>query len=95
MPNDKLVVKFNRIRLNRDSAQSADGITSDALGAGYIHDAKYDDKFSSEWKLDREAGFATLPKPSEHLKNYRVPLQSMLGCVAVSGRRPCARTLQD
>ena len=40
MPGDTLVVKFNRIRLNRDSAESGDRITSDALGAGYIHDAK-------------------------------------------------------
>lgn len=84
MPGDTLVVKFNRIRLNRDSAGSGDRITSDALGAGYIHDAKYDDNFSSEWKLDREGGVAMLAKPSEHLKNYRVKLQPMLGCVAVA-----------
>ena len=84
MPGDTLVVKFDRIRLNRDSAESGDRITSDALGAGYIHDAKYDDKFNSEWKLDRQAGSAMLAKPSEHLKNYRVPLQPMLGCVAVA-----------
>jgi len=84
MPGDTLVVKFNRIRLNRDSAESGDRITSDALGAGYIHDAKYDDKFSSEWKLDREGGTAMLAKPSEHLQNYRVKLQPMLGCVAVA-----------
>jgi amidase len=84
MPGDTLVVKFNRIRLNRDSAGSGDQITSDALGAGYIHDAKYDNDFSSEWKLDREAGTAMLAKPSEHLKNYRVKLQPMLGCVAVA-----------
>ena len=84
MPGDTLVVKFNRIRLNRDSAGSGDRLTSDVLGPGYIHDAKYDDKFSSEWRLDRENGVAMLAKPSEHLKNYRVKLQPMLGCVAVA-----------
>ncbi len=84
IPGDTLVVKFNRIRLNRDSAESGSRITSDALGAGYIHDAKYDDNFSSEWKLDREGGTAMLAKPSEHLKDYRVKLQPMLGCVAVA-----------
>jgi acetamidase/formamidase len=84
MPGDTLVVKFNRIRLNRDSAGSGDRITSDALGAGYIQSAKYDNKFDSEWKLDREAGVAMLAKPSEHLKDYRVKLQPMLGCVAVA-----------
>ncbi len=84
MPGDTLVVKFIRIRLNRDSAQSGDRITTDALGAGYIQNAKYDDKFDSEWKLDREGGTAMLAHPSEHLKNYRVKLQPMLGCVAVA-----------
>jgi amidase len=84
MPGDTLAVKFQRIRLNRDSAASGDRITSDALGAGYIRDAKYDDKFSSEWKLDRESGFAMLAKPTERLKNFRVKLRPMLGCVGVA-----------
>ncbi len=84
MPGDTLVVKLNRIRLNRDSAASGDRITTDALSAGYIRDAKYDDHFSSEWKLDQATGTAMLAKPSEHLKNYRVKLQPMLGCVAVA-----------
>ncbi len=84
MPGDTLVVKFNRIRLNRDSAGSGDRIVPDALNAGYFRDAKFDDKFDSEWKLDREQGFAMLAKPSEHLKNYRVKLAPMLGCVAVA-----------
>jgi acetamidase/formamidase len=84
MPGDVLSIKFNRIRLNRDTAMSGDRIVGDALGPAYIRDAKYDDHFSSDWKLDREGGFATLAKPSEHLKNYRVKLQPMLGCVAVA-----------
>ena len=84
MPGDTLVVKLNRIRLNRDSAESGDQIASNALDPNYVRDAKYDDHFSSEWKLDRAAGTAMLAHPSEHLKNYRVPLQPMLGCVAVA-----------
>lgn len=84
MPGDTLVVKFNRIRLNRDFAGSGDRIVYSALGSNYTRDAKYDDKFDSEWKLDRENGFATLAKPSERLKNFKVKLQPMLGCVAVA-----------
>src|SRR5262249_38259090 len=83
-PGDTLVVKFNRIRLNRDSAGSGDRIVPDALGPGYARNAKYDDNFSSNWSLDREGGYAMLAKPSEHLKNYRVKLAPMLGCVAVA-----------
>jgi acetamidase/formamidase len=84
MPGDTLVIKFNRIRLNRDSAGSGDRIVDSALNPGYVRDAKFDDKFDSEWKLDRENGFAMLTKPSEHLKNFKVKLQPMLGCVAVA-----------
>src|SRR5262245_12293547 len=56
MPGDTLAIKFHRIRLNRDSAGSGDRIVPSALQPGYVRNAKYDDKFSSEWKLDREAG---------------------------------------
>jgi amidase len=79
-----LVVKFNRIRLNRDTAQSGDRLTADALNPGYNRDAKYEAKFNSEWKLDRSAGFAMLSKPTDRLKNFRVKLQPMLGCVGVA-----------
>ena len=84
MPGDTLVVKFNRIRLNRDSAGSGNRITDSALAGGYIRDAKYNNAFQAEWKLDRENGVAMLAKPSEHLKNFRVKLQPMLGCVGVA-----------
>lgn len=83
MPGDTLVVKFKRIRLNRDSAGSGNRITSSALTANYARNAKYDDNFNSEWKLDRQAGYASLAKPTDRLKNFRVKLQPMLGCVAV------------
>jgi amidase len=84
MPGDTLMVKFNRIRLNRNSAESGDRVVPSALNPPYIRVAKYDDDFDSEWKLDRDNGFAMLAKPSEHLKNFRIKLQPMLGCVAVA-----------
>ncbi len=84
MPGDTLVVKLNRVRLNRDSAFSGNRLTNDVLAPGYITNAKYNDSFDSEWKLNRDEGFAMLAKPSEHLKNYRVKLAPMLGCVAVA-----------
>ena len=83
-PGDTIAVTFNRIRLNRDSAQSGDRIVPDALNAGYLINSKYDNKFDAEWKLDRTQGFAMLAKPSAHLKNFKVSLQPMLGCVAVA-----------
>ncbi len=84
MPGDTLSVKFNRIRLNRDSAGSGDRIVPTVLTAGYYRNAKYDHKFSAEWKLDRDNGYASLAKPTDKLKNFRVKLRPMMGCVAVA-----------
>jgi acetamidase/formamidase len=84
MPGDTLVVKLDRIRLNRDSAGSGNSILPAGLTHGYFRDAKLDSSFSSEWKLDRETGYGMLAKPTERLKNFRIRLNPMLGCVAVA-----------
>lgn len=84
MPGDTLSIKFLRIRLNRGSAGSGDRIVPTAVQAGYYRDAKFDDKFDSEWKLDREAALGSLAKPTERLKNFKVKLEPMLGCVGVA-----------
>jgi acetamidase/formamidase len=84
LPGDTLIIKLNRVRLNRDSAGSGDQIVSSALTADYVRNTKYEDKFDSTWVLDREKGEARLKQPSEHLKNYVVKLHPMLGCIAVA-----------
>jgi len=83
-PGDTLVVKLNRVRLNRDSAGSGNQIAHSALTSGYIQDTRYDEKFDSNWSLDLKNGIGRLKNPSEHLKNYTVKLQPMLGCIAVA-----------
>ena len=84
VPGDTLVVKFNRIRLSRDSAQSGRRVTSSALEAGYLAQQQNVPNFDSTWTLERQAGFAQLSKPTDKLKNYKVPLKPMLGCVGVA-----------
>ena len=84
VPGDTLSIKFSRIRLNRDSAGSGTQIVPSALSPGYFRDAKFDDKFSGEWKLDRTAGQGSLAKPTERLKNFKIQLKPMIGCVGVA-----------
>ena len=84
IPGDTLSVKFNRIRLNRNSANSGTQIVPFALSPEYYRDAKFGEKFSGEWKLDREKGQGSLAKPTERLKNFKVQLKPMLGCVGVA-----------
>jgi amidase len=84
LPGDTLVVRFERIRLNRDTAISSGSIAGTALNPYYMANLKKVEKYDSNWRLDREKGVAMLAKPTAKLKNYTVPLQPMLGCIAVA-----------
>jgi acetamidase/formamidase len=84
MPNDTLVVRLNRVRTNRDWAQSGSTIMRNALEPGTLGNLKWDEGFNSRWKLDAAGGVAVLEKPTDSLKNFLVPMQPMLGCVAVA-----------
>jgi hypothetical protein len=57
MPNDTLIVRLNRVRTNRDWAQSGSQIMRNALEPGTLGNLKWDQTFNSRWKLD-PAGFA-------------------------------------
>ena len=83
-PGDTLIVHFTRIRLNRDAAISSPLILDKALNPAYVSQRKRVSGYDSDWKLDRAAGFASLQKPTDAMKNYRVPLAPMLGCVGVA-----------
>ena len=84
MPNDTLVVRLNRVRTNRDWAGSGNSIMRNALEPGTLANLKWDPAFPSRWKLDAQKNIAFLEMPSEALKGFTVPLQPMLGCVAVA-----------
>jgi amidase len=83
MPGDMLVVHLTRLKLNRDWAVSDDAIVPRALDNGLAVKMK-DGGENVRWHLDLQRGVATPEKPSEHLKNYLVPLRPMLGCIATA-----------
>ena len=83
-PGDTLVVRFTRIRLNRDSAIHSDSIVGSAFDPYYLKDLKRVEKFDSDWRLDRERGVAMLKNPTEKLKNLSLKVAPMLGCVGVA-----------
>jgi acetamidase/formamidase len=84
MPGDTLVVRLNRVRLNRDWAQSGSRVVGRALEPGALAGLEWDDSFASRWRLDTARGVARLDKPTPALANLTIPLQPMLGCVAVA-----------
>jgi amidase len=82
-PGDTLVVHINRLRLNRDSADSDDAMVKSALNSNLAVKMKDNGK-SISWRLDRDNGTASPQNPSEHLVHYTVPLRPMLGCIAAA-----------
>jgi len=84
MPGDALVIKLTRVRLNRASAQSGDSVIGSALDAYYFRDQKKIEHFDSEWKLDLDTQTGILKNPTDRLKNYKVSLHPMIGCIGVA-----------
>jgi len=84
LPGDTLVVKLDKVRLNRDTARQGNRINPRAVTPAYATAAEYSPDFNSEWKLDREKNIATLAHPTEHMKNLQVPIVPMVGCLAVA-----------
>jgi acetamidase/formamidase len=77
-------VRLTRVRTNRDWAQSGSTIMRNALEPRTLGTVKWDEQFNSRWTLDPARNVASLEKPSDRLKGFTVPLQPMLGCVAVA-----------
>jgi amidase len=84
MPGDTLVVRLNRVRLNRGWAQSGSRVVGRALEPGTVGSVKWDDTFASRWTLDTTRGVASLEKPTAALGKLTIPLQPMLGCIGVA-----------
>jgi amidase len=80
---DVLAVHIKRLRLNRDYADSLDAIAERVKDSRLAVQAK-DLGQRVRWKLDLQKGFAEPDIPTEHLKDFAVPLKPMLGCVGVA-----------
>ena len=87
MPGDTLVVHLKRVRINRDYALQASSIAGNALNPGYLRSEVKGDGIPNTWKLDTATNTGILEKPGEHLRDYKVPLMPMLGCVGVAPPR--------
>jgi amidase len=83
LPGDTLVVKLDKVRLNRNTARQGNRITPRAVTPAFHASAEYAPDFNSEWILDREKLIAHLAHPTERMKNFRVPILPMVGCLAV------------
>jgi amidase len=83
VPGDTLVVHLIRLKLNRDWAISDDDLVPRAVDTQWSVNMKDAGK-SVKWHIDTARGVATVDPPSDHLKDYAVPLRPMLGCIATA-----------
>jgi acetamidase/formamidase len=84
LPGDTLVVHLLKVRTNRSTAHQGTRINAHAVTAAYLVSAQYDPAVDGEWTLLPDKGIAVPTHPSEHMKNYSVPLKPMLGCISVA-----------
>ncbi|MFC4728398.1 acetamidase/formamidase family protein [Coralloluteibacterium thermophilus] len=82
-PGDVLAIKLRTIRLNRDFADSLDGFTPRATSQGMAARMGALGK-RVRWRLDRDAGTATLEDAPAALEDYVIPVRPMLGGIGVA-----------
>jgi len=86
-PNDTLVVKILRVRLNRDTAISAINPTGISGLAADGRTRMMNDPLPARrwvWQLDRQRNVGILDLPGSRSKRIEMPLSPMLGRVAVA-----------
>jgi acetamidase/formamidase len=84
LPGDTLVVHLLKVRTNRATAHQGTHINAHAVTAAYLVGAQYDPAVTGDWTLLPDKGIAVPTHPSEHMKNYSIPLKPMLGCISVA-----------
>lgn len=82
-PGDVLAVHIRKLTLNRDTADSLDGVVGRAQSTALAPRVAYLGR-RVRWTLDRTAGVARLQDAPENLKDYTIPLAPMLGGIGVA-----------
>ncbi|MEZ5287742.1 MAG: acetamidase/formamidase family protein [Vicinamibacterales bacterium] len=84
LPGDTLVVHLRKVRANKRTARQGSRINARAVTAAHLAAAEYEPGFAGEWALDLDTGVARLTNVSERMKDFTVPIRTMLGCVSVA-----------
>jgi acetamidase/formamidase len=82
-PGDTVAVHLTRLRLNRGWAISTDTLSSRAMTPDFAARTTRQGHLV-RWRLDLERGMATRENPPANLAQYAVPLNPMLGCIALA-----------
>lgn len=84
LPGDTLVVHLIKIEPNRKTARQGSRIQQFGVTPAYNLAARYDQGFNGEYQLDNATGIAVLTAPTPALKNFKLTMKPMLGCISVA-----------
>jgi amidase len=81
-PGDTLVVDLEQIAPNRESGWCNSAVAPNVVDPDYVPELP--EAPLAEWRVDREAGRATLTRPDSKLGRLTLPLEPVLGCFGVA-----------
>ena len=81
-PGDVLTVTLDRLWPNRDTGWTNTVVAANVVDPAYV--CEMPEPQRAEWRIDREAGTATLVEPKTALGEWTLPLAPMLGCFGVA-----------
>jgi acetamidase/formamidase len=85
-PGDTLAVTLDHIWPNRDEGWAGSAIFANTVDPDYVpHLPSRDER--KRWRIDRDAGTATLIDAPDSLKDFTVKMVPMLGCFGVAPAR--------
>lgn len=85
-PGDTLVMTLDRLTPNRELGITGTIVAANVVDPWYVREMPQPDW--AEWRVDRDAGTATLVKPADtKLGALTLPLKPMLGCFGVAPPR--------
>jgi acetamidase/formamidase len=84
-PGDTLAVKLEYLYPNRASGYTAVALAPNVVDPAYARFLP--ERGHADWRIDLEAGTATLMGPATRLGELRLPLSPMLGCLGVAPRK--------
>lgn len=81
-PGDTLVVYLEDLYPNRDTGWSSTLLAAHVVDPSAVRDLP--GRADGRWRIDRDAGTATLLEPASSLGEWVLPLAPMLGCLGVA-----------
>lgn len=86
-PGDTLVVVLDQLTPNRPYGWTRTMVAPNVVDPGYVRDLPWpldESQGLARWRIDNEAGTATLVEPETNLGEFTLPLAPMVGCFGVA-----------